>query len=118
MSSVAFNSRLNPRNGKRERKTVSSTAVGLTESAYAFAATGDSPTQMGTLPKNPSGAVLQVFTDSIYYTLDGSTPSATVGFEAALGDTIYLDSFQQIKEFKAIRKTTDAAVEALYYYGA
>lgn len=113
----AFNSRVNPRLAKRERKTVSSSAVQFTASAYTIAATAEA-SQYGKNDTQPIGAVLQVVGESIYYTLDGSTPSSTIGFEAGAGDFIYLDSFQQVKEFKAIRKTGDASIEVLFYYGA
>jgi hypothetical protein len=112
-----FETARNPRSGKRERKTVSTSAVNLTATAYTIASTADA--NKYALPdKLPTAAVMRVLTDAIYFTLDGSTPSSTVGFEAAVGDMIYLDSFQKIKEFKAIRKTTDASLEVLYLYGA
>jgi len=113
---MLFNSRFNPLSGKRERKTVSSSAVQLTATAYTVAATA-ALNQYAMSDRKPAAAMLQVSADAIYWTVDGSTPSASVGFEAAVGDEIYLDSFQKIKEFRAIRKTTDAAVEALYLYG-
>ena len=113
---MIFNTTLQPRLGKRERKTVSSSAVGLTASAYTIAATAEA-TKYGKNDTLPNGAVLQVGADAIYWTLDGSTPSSTVGFESAAGDIIYLDSFQKVKEFKAIRKSGDTSVEALFLYG-
>lgn len=51
--------------------------------------------------------------DSIYWTIDGSTPSASVGFRSDPEDFIYLASFQQIREFRAIRLNTDTAIEAV-----
>jgi hypothetical protein len=107
----------NARNGKRERKTVSSSVVQLTASAYTIAAAAGG-TKYALSDILPQGAILQVLTDSIYYTLDGSTPSSTVGFSAGAGDYIELDSFQRVKEFRAIRVTGDASIEALYLYGA
>src|SRR6476661_4092750 len=116
MGSMAFGSAINPMSGKRERKTISSSVVGLTPANYTLdvADVGGN----GLRPKRlAQGAMLQVVTDSIYWTIDGSTPSASVGYENAPGDIIYLDTPQKVKEFKAIRKTTDAAVEAVYLFG-
>ena len=116
MASFIFNTTRQPRSGKRERKTVSSAAVQLTATAYTISATA-AANQYANSDKLPSAAVLQVFTDIIIWTIDGTTPAAVTGFESGPGDFIYLDSFQKVKEFRAIRKTTDAAVEAVYLYG-
>lgn len=112
MSNMAFGSTLNPILGKRERTTVGATVIQLDPDKYRVIS--DVENIPGRLA---SGAALQIFTDSIYYTLDGTDPSSTVGMELAAGDIIYLDSFQKISNFKAVRKTTDASVEALYFFG-
>jgi len=113
---MTFNTTLNPRSGKRQRLAVSTTAVGFTASNYLFefASTNDTAEPRVDTPK---GAVLQVGVDSIYYTLDGTTPSASVGFLATAGDYIFLDSYQKVKEFRAIRVTLDTSIEALFLYG-
>jgi hypothetical protein len=116
VAGFAFNTTLQPRSGKRERLTVSSSAVGFTSSAFTIQPSVGA-TKYGKNDTLPVGAVLQVGSDAIYWTLDGSTPSASVGFESAAGDFIYLDSFQKIKEFKAIRKTGDTSIEVLFLYG-
>ncbi len=109
---AAFNTRLNPRLGKRQRLTVDNTVRQFTSTNYVIA-----PSTDGKLGQRIcEGAVLQVVTDQIYYTLDGSTPSSTVGFTADPGDYIYLGSYQQVKEFRALRVTTDAAVEAQFMF--
>lgn len=82
---------------KRTATTVSTAAVGLTM-----------PTGM----VKPLCATIQVKTDAVFYTTDGSTPSSTVGFEAAVGTIIGLTDSGEVKRFKAIRKTTDATLEA------
>lgn len=117
MASFIFNTTRQPRNGKRERKTVSSAVVQLTPSAYTISATaGLNKDSFG--DKLPSAAVLQVFTDIVCWTIDGTAPVAgSVGYESGPGDFIYLDSLQKVKEFRAIRKTTDAAVDVTYLYG-
>lgn len=117
MASFTFNTTRNPRLGKRERKTVSSSAVSITPATYTIAASAGA-TKYGANDKLASAAIIQVFTDAIYFTLDGTTPTSLIGFEAAAGDFIYLDSFQKVKDFKAIRKTTDATIEILPLFGA
>lgn len=115
----AFNNRLNARNGKRERLTVSSSVVGFA-SAFGkptnFVIPGSADGKI--TDRKAEGAILQVNGDQIYYTVDTSTPSSTVGFVANPGDMIYLNSFQQVQNFKAIRVTTDASVEALAMFPA
>ena len=110
-----FRQRLNPRSGKRERLAVSSAAVGFTVTngkLANFVINGSADGKIS--DRKAEGAVLQVNSaGGIYYTLDGSTPSANVGFAAAAGEFIYLDSFQQIGTFQAIRQTVDTSVEAL-----
>lgn len=112
---AAFNTRMNPRLAKRERLTVSSAAVGFAFTANMMTNFVIPPSTDGKLGSRKSeGAVLQISgADSIYYTLDGSTPSSTVGFKADPGDYIYLNSFQQVRNFLAIRVTTDTSIEAL-----
>lgn len=110
---AAFRSRLNPRLNKRERLAVASAAVNFTEANYTIAQTEKNE------KKTADGAVLQVVgADQIYWTIDGSTPSASVGFIADPRDIIYLETQQQVKNFKAIRVTADTSVEAAFHFGA
>lgn len=119
MATIVFNTTLQPRNGKRERKTVSTAAVKLTSTAYTVqqAAAANKYNVPDILPK---GAIITVETNSIRWTIDGTAPVATTGpgHLAAANDVIYLDSFQKIKEFQAIREgAADAALEVTYLYG-
>jgi hypothetical protein len=106
-----------PRNGKRERKTISTSAVGLTSATYTIQQ--DSAANL--YARNdiqPVYALLQVLTNSINFTLDGTTPTASVGYLAAANDLIHLNSFQEIKAFQAIRNGgADGAIEVTYFYG-
>jgi hypothetical protein len=119
VASFVFNTTRNPLSGKRERKTVSNAAVGLTESAYTLTPSPTN-TRLFVEPRKASAAILQVLTQAVTFTIDGTTPVAgSVGFEAAASDFIYLDSYQKIKEFKAIRSGgSDGAIEAAYLFGA
>lgn len=105
-------SKYNPLLGKRQRLAVSSSVVAFDAANYIVPEALDGKTGKRTA----QAAVLQVGVDALYYTLDGSTPSSTVGFEAAAGDIISIDSHQKIATFKAIRKTGDTTVEALFLF--
>jgi hypothetical protein len=111
MATTTFNSRVQPRSGKRQRLAVSSAVVQFTEANYKIELATAAPRKIA------SAAMVQVVgADQIYYTLDGSTPSSTVGFVADPGDTIFLPTYQQLKEFKAIRVAADSSVEALFLF--
>lgn len=104
MSAEFFN-RLRPY--ATEQKTVSNSAVGLTTALVDN--TANYP------DFKASGAVIEVRTDSIYYTTDGTTPSATNGIKLDAGDQLPLAGYQKIKNFKAIRVTGDATVNVQYF---
>jgi len=114
MSQAVSLLRLNPRLGKRERKTVGAAAVSLTESKYFIDGRDSQSGYSG--DRRADAAIIQVFTDAIIWTIDGTTPAAGTGFETAAGDYIYLTTYQQIKDFRAVRKTTDAAIEAVFLF--
>jgi hypothetical protein len=114
-----MSTRLNPRLAKRERLAVSSAVVSFAESNYTHTPVAGSNETGQPVTTKASGALLQVTgSDSIYWTVDGSTPSAAVGFLATAGDFITLDSLQKVKNFKAIRVTTDTSIEAQFLFGA
>jgi hypothetical protein len=62
-----------------------------------------------------SAALIQVLSDDVYYTFDGSTPSSSNGRRAFAGDTIVVAGHQKLRDFKAIRVTTDATLNVEYY---
>jgi hypothetical protein len=105
--------RTNPQLGKRERLTVDGTVAGVQFDATKYTRAQSEKVEA----RMADAAILQVLTDEIYWTIDGTAPSSTVGFESAPGDFIYLVTQQQIKSFKAIRKNaTNAAIEALFLF--
>lgn len=100
------------RNGKRERLTVSTAAVKLTKDTFYIKETDKLSAIL------PVRAAIQVNAQPIWFTLDGTNPSATVGFAAVANDIIYLNSYQEIQNFKAAKSgATDATIEVLYFYG-
>lgn len=61
-------------------------------------------------------ASVQVFTAPIRFTLDGTTPTATVGHRADVYDQIELEGYHEVAGFRAIREgATSATVEVTYY---
>lgn len=113
-----FNVRLNPRLGKRERLAVSSVAVGFTPSAYTHTPAATSTSMGFVQERKATGAVIQVVgADEIYFTIDGTTPTALIGFKVGPGDFIALDSAQQVKNFQALRVTADTSLEACFHFG-
>ena len=84
-----------------EALTVSTSAVGFTASTYGTA----------------RQALVQVQDQDIRYRFDGNDPTASVGFEAAVGAIITLTSKDQLIKFRAIRSGgTDGKAFALFGY--
>jgi len=81
-----------------EQLTVSSTAI-----------------PFASIPDKAGKVVISVEDDSIRYRDDGTDPTTTVGMVAYPGTVIILNSKQAITKFKAIRITTDAELNCLYY---
>lgn len=84
-----------------EVKTVSGTAVGLTAATYVHAVS----------------AVIQVQAEPIRWRIDGTDPTGSVGFIAPAGSEIYLDAYNEIANFKAIKDGAadgDATLQITY----
>lgn len=118
MAAIVFNTNLQPRLGKRERKTVGSSASGLTVASYTVTPSV-AANKYGKNDILPQGAMLTVENQSLRYTIDGTAPVATsLGHLAVAGDVIVLDSYQKVKDFQAIREGgTDSVIEVTYLYG-
>lgn len=69
-----------------EQLTVSTTVLGLTS------------------PGGRNYALIISETAAIRFRLDGRVPTATVGFPLEVGDQLILDSAQELKDFRAIRR--------------
>lgn len=105
---ATFHARLVP--FARERITISSSALPLTASVY-----DDHSASVLADRRHALAARITVYTNSIYWTEEGTTPSASAGDTGAAGDIIYLETYEAIKKFKAIRVTGDAPIEVVYY---
>lgn len=91
-----------------EQLTISSSVVTLTAAKYNNTA--------GTLvPRKASAAIVQCLANDIYYTLDGSTPSSSNGKRLVANTELGLAGYMRIKQFKAIRVSSDGAIHVDYY---
>lgn len=59
--------------------------------------------------------VAQPRTQAIYYTLDGSTPTSTVGFDGVVGRFITIDD---PANFKALEAVSGATIEVAFFIQA
>ena len=76
---------------------VSSTVVELTE------------------PDAANCAEIYVRDASVVYTVDGTDPTATKGFQANVGDIIMLNSRKELELFEVIRESSDATLDVSYF---
>lgn len=99
----------------RERLTVTNAVKTLTAATYDAGGVEDRATGAQIVILSGSGAVA--------YTEDGTAPTADittvtgVGMPGVAGDVITLESYAAVVNFKAIRITTDAILEVVYYRG-
>lgn len=91
-----------------EQLTVSTVAVTLTASKY-------NNTASTLVPRKASVAIIQALANDIYYTLDGSTPSASNGKRLVANTELGIAGYQRIKNFKCIRVSADGAIHVDYY---
>lgn len=102
---IGFNSKAFAGAYGTESITVSNTAIGFT------AATRNPPTG-----NKPSQAVFTIETAQMRFTVDGTTPTTTVGFLVNIGDIVTINGEHDIKAFRAIRVgSTDATIQPTYF---
>jgi hypothetical protein len=101
-----------------EQLTVSSVVKQLTtalvENTAGAETDGSSPARWA-VQFPASVAVVEVSTNGIYYTLDGSTPSSTNGLALSAGDSVTLMGKAKISNLKMIRQSSDSVVNIAYY---
>jgi hypothetical protein len=87
--------------------TSTTAEVHLTESVYAPSGRG------------ADAAYLQIATDAIDFTIDGTDPNAGGAgvIRCAAGDVIKLHGAEQIRGFRAVKVTSNATVNAVYFRG-
>src|SRR6478609_1568781 len=98
----------------KETITVSSSAVTLSATKLANVQTGATSGReyafASTMTRKASGVIIEVLSQPIYYTLDGSTPTSTNGHTLVAGDTLPIVGYQKCKSLKMIRQSADATV--------
>jgi len=88
-----------------ESITVSNTAIGFTDAII-------NPERR----IKPIKAVFVVETAQIRFTVDGRTPTSSVGFLTEIGDIVTINGEHNIEKFKAIRTgSTDATIQPIYF---
>jgi len=108
MSDLSFFNRRKPY--EKESLTISSSAVSGTASKI------NNVDSDGPVNFKASGAVVYVTTNSIFFTLDGTTPSATNGEVAYASERINIAGYQKVLGLRMLRATgTDAVVNITYY---
>lgn len=96
----------------RERLTVADSVVTLTPATY------NNSGAAAAVREKANSARISVEAQPLRFTEDGTAPvgSTGPGALAAAGDVLYLDSYEAIVKFKAIRDTgSSSAIEVVYY---
>lgn len=111
----------------REQVTVSTASIGGTAATYNGQATGETTQReqpaVGAIHSsgNParfraSAAIVELITNDIFYTIDGSTPSSTNGNRLSAGMILSLAGYQKVSQFRMLRNgSSDAVVDISYY---
>lgn len=105
----------------RETLTVSVAVKTLTQTVYDDTThPGSQPAQIGTNRQRARAATITVEAQAIRVTRDGTTPvAATTGTKLNPGDTLVLESYQELALFKAVRDGgTDGTIQVDYYRNA
>lgn len=89
-----------------EQITVSNTAIGFTAAKITPADNGG---------KVPVEAFVSVQDDAIRFTVDGTTPTASLGHVLEAGSVMRVMGQTDIRQLRMIRVTTDAEVDVTFY---
>ncbi len=94
-----------------EQLTVSSTAVGFTASKVKSTTTAINQANQVVFSVNCASGTTCI----LRYTIDGTTPTASVGLRALYGDTIKIDGYGNNTLFRGIRETsTDVKLDVAF----
>ncbi len=91
--------------GAFEQITVAGTAIGFTASAIT-------PTTGG---PQATVAVCYLETNEVRYTVDGTTPTSTVGTIWSVGTTMTFVSHNVLMQFRAIRTGSSGQLDCTYF---
>lgn len=100
-----------------ELVTVSNTSKPLTAATYNATSVGATSGREYAFAGGfkADSANVEVKTESIYYTLNGGTPTSD-DHVLNTGDILKLESYQTVKDFRAIRTGASDATLAVTYY--
>ena len=70
-----------------------------------------------TVPANSLYAYLNLDTNPIRLRMDGTAPTAAIGFAMAAGDILFLSGSQLLTAFRAIRQGGADGVLNIHYFG-
>mgnify|MGYP001594427290 CR=1 FL=1 len=90
-----------------EQITVSSTSVGLTTSNYDLT--------NADLSRRTKRVVCSVESNAIRFRVDGTAPTASVGYPVTAGQQIIIDKPNDIENFRSIRQSADATLSCIYW---
>lgn len=95
-----------------EQLTSIVTALPLTSTKFKnFTALGT----VGDIAKSATVALLTQETNSIRYTMDGTTPTDTVGTLLLAGQSLVIQGMGKIQKFQFIRVTNDGTLTVTYF---
>lgn len=95
--------------GDYETITVSSTAIGFTAGKILLNLAGGAH-------KRAIAAIVSAETQPMRFTINGTTPTTTVGHLMAAGDYYTIQGEANVAAFKAIRTGTDGTLQVTYFY--
>lgn len=95
--------------GGYEAITVSNTAIGFTGGKIK-------PTSGNYANMECKEVFCTLETDDIRFTIDGTTPTSSIGHLLKSGESLTIDNVTDIKGFRAIRVTTDASLKVTYKF--
>lgn len=83
---------------------------GYTHQTYALATTSTTLS----VPMNANGILIQALTQNVRFTLDGTTPTASKGFQLKAGDAPLMIILQRQMTLKFVAETAGAILEYEY----
>ena len=93
-----------------EQLTISTSVVPLTSTKYTAGQTDQGSRRLARM------AYVTVDSNPIRYTMDGTTPSASIGHAVAAAGGFWLEGESTIRNFKAIRSgASDAVINVSYF---